>query len=65
MVPVHVLFPVAQTLKLPTFFGDHVFKLQAEHLMPGENKDKENMPPLVKEGAMSFCSFCSDSEKLK
>jgi len=33
--------------------------------MPGENKDKENMPPLVKEGAMSFCSFCSDSEKLK
>jgi len=21
--------------------------------MPGENKDKENMPPLVKEGAMS------------
>ena len=31
--------------------------------MPGENKDKENMPPLVKEGAMRFCTFCS--EKLK
>jgi len=31
--------------------------------MPGESKDEENMSPLVKEGAMSFCSFCS--EKLK
>ena len=27
------------------------------------NMLEENMPPLVKEGAMSFCSFCS--EKLK
>ncbi|OEL36390.1 hypothetical protein BAE44_0002594 [Dichanthelium oligosanthes] len=44
-------------------FGDRVFELQVEQLMPGESKDEENMSPLVEEGVMSFCSFCS--EKLK
>lgn len=49
--------------KTTHIFGDHVFELQVEHLMPGEIKDETNMPPLVKEGVMSFCSFCS--EKLR
>ncbi|CAO2190881.1 unnamed protein product [Urochloa humidicola] len=49
--------------KTTHIFGDRVFELQVEHLMHGESKDEENMSPLVKEGAMNFCSFCS--EKLK
>ncbi|CAL4955585.1 unnamed protein product [Urochloa decumbens] len=49
--------------KTTHIFGDRVFELQVENLMHGESKDGENMSPLVKEGAMSFCSFCS--EKLK
>ncbi|TKW15156.1 hypothetical protein SEVIR_5G218100v4 [Setaria viridis] len=49
--------------KTTHIFGDRVFELQVEHLMPAESKDEENMSPLAKEGAMSFCRFCS--EKLK
>ncbi|XP_062214183.1 FCS-Like Zinc finger 11-like isoform X1 [Phragmites australis] len=44
-------------------FGDRVFEFQVEQLMPDQNKGGESMTPHVKEGAMSFCCFCS--EKLK
>uniref|UniRef100_A0A0A9CGA3 FLZ-type domain-containing protein n=1 Tax=Arundo donax TaxID=35708 RepID=A0A0A9CGA3_ARUDO len=43
-------------------FGDRVFEFQVEQLMPDESKGEESMSH-VKEGAMSFCCFCS--EKLK
>ncbi|CAD6231069.1 unnamed protein product [Miscanthus lutarioriparius] len=44
-------------------FGDRVFEFQAEQLMPVESKGDQSMSLHVKEGAMSFCCFCS--EKLK
>ncbi|KAJ1284136.1 hypothetical protein BS78_03G181400 [Paspalum vaginatum] len=44
-------------------FGDRVFEFQIDQMMPVESKGEECMFPQVKEGVMSFCSFCS--EKLK
>lgn len=44
------------------FFGDRVFELQAEQLMPVESKVDQSTSP-VEDGLMSFCYFCS--EKLK